>query len=83
MGETRWGRTFFWLASVGGAVAVGVLLVLLLVPIAIPLVVPILFAGLGGLVVLLTVPRPRGSHSRTEAGCPHPGPGVDEGVRWS
>jgi len=53
MGETRWGRTFFWLASVGGAVVVGVLLVLLLVPIAIPLVVPILFAGLGGLVVLL------------------------------
>jgi hypothetical protein len=55
MGETRWGRTFFWLASFGGAVVVGVLLVMLLVPIAIPLVVPILFAGLAGLVVLLAL----------------------------
>jgi hypothetical protein len=63
MGETRWGRTFFWLTSVGGAFVVGVLLVLVLVPIAIPLVVPILFAGLGGLVVLLVLlmanPTPR------------------------
>lgn len=55
MGGTRWGRTFFWLASVGGAVMVSVLLVLLLAPIAIPLVVPILFAGLGGLVVLVAL----------------------------
>jgi hypothetical protein len=63
MGETRWGRAFFWLASVGGAGLVGVVLLLLLMPIAIPLVVPILFAGLGGLIVLLVLlmahPTPR------------------------
>lgn len=55
MGETRWGRTFFWLSSVGGAVGTGVLLILLLAPITIPLVVPLLFAGLGGLIVLIAI----------------------------
>jgi hypothetical protein len=55
MGESRWGRPFFWLASVGGAIVAGGVLLLLLMPIAIPLVVPILFAGLCGLLVLLAL----------------------------
>ena len=55
MGETRWGRTFFWLVSAGGAIVAYVLLVLLLVPIVIPLVFPIAFAGLGGLIVLIVI----------------------------
>jgi hypothetical protein len=51
MGETRWGRTFFWLVSVGSAVVVVVLLVPLVVPLQV--LVPVLFAGLVGLIVLI------------------------------